>query len=222
MSVTSYGNDAPPIADFGSSDVPDPQPKITPRAADGQDNAWPSGDDNAGDGDPGLMGVQGFTGADGGNGEDSAVVNMEITSLDGPLVIDVRAGAGAKGQKGGRGGRGGDGQDGGHGNGGVPAGRGGTGGRGGQGGTGGSGGDGGNAHDVTLTIHNAAGVDINQISNHFAGGRRGGKGDGGPGGAGGQGGAGPGGGAGGVGPEGNQGQSAGSDGPSGHLNLNFM
>jgi hypothetical protein len=25
-----------------------------------------------------------------------------------------------------------------------------------------------------------------------------------------------------VGPEGNQGQSAGSDGPSGHLNLNFM
>lgn len=225
MGINIHGIDAPALSDFTAEQHPDAKPKLTPRAADGSDNGWPSGDDSAGNGAPGLIGDQGFTGQDGLNGGNTPPnVNIHITTfIDGFFDVTVRGGNGARGQRGAIGGGGGEGQDGGNGDGDVSAGLGGTGGRGGKGGMGGSGGKGGDASDINLFIENPENIDLNNVRIEFSQGFRGGKGPGGRGGPGGAGGrrgdAGDRSTGGAEGPEGDPGSSAGADGSAGNLEI---
>ena len=225
MGINIKGIDAPVLADFGPDEHPAAKPKITPRAADGSDNGWPSGDDSAGNGMEGLPGDQGFFGQSGLNGGSTPPnINIHITTfIDGFFDVLVRGGNGARGQKGSIGGGGGEGQDGGNGNGDVPAGFGGVGGRGGKGGTGGSGGNGGNASNINLYIENPEDINLSNVRVEFSQGFKGGKGPGGRGGPGGLGGRrgenGDRSTSGGEGPEGDAGGSAGVDGNAGNLDI---
>jgi hypothetical protein len=225
MGINIHGIDAPVLADFADDQHPAAKPKITPRAADGSDNGWPSGDDSAANGMDGLVGDQGFTGQDGLNGGNTPPsINIHITTfIDGFFNVTVRGGNGARGQKGGIGGGGGEGQDGGNGDGDVAAGFGGTGGRGGVGGTGGMGGNGGNASNINLYIENPNDIDLNNVNVEFSQGFKGGKGPGGRGGPGGLGGTrgevGARSTSGAEGPEGVPGSNAGIDGTAGSLDI---
>jgi hypothetical protein len=225
VGINIHGIDAPPLSDFSAEQHPDAKSKITPRAADGHDNGWPSGDDGAGNGATGLIGDQGFTGQDGLNGGNTPPsINIHITTfIDGFFDVSVRGGNAARGQKGGLGGGGGEGQDGGNGDGGVSAGAGGTGARGGKGGTGGTGGNGGNASNVNLFIENPEDINLSNVRVEFSQGFKGGKGPGGRGGPGGLGGrrgeTGERSTTGGEGAEGDPGGSAGIDGTAGTLDI---
>lgn len=225
MGIRITGIDAPVIPDFGPDDHPAAKPKITPGAANAKDNAWPSGDDGAGNGAGGQTGEIGFTGQSGLNGGNTPPnIRIHITTfIDGFFDVNVRGGNGARGQKGSIGGQGGEGQDGGNADGDMPAGSGGEGGRGGKGGTGGSGGNGGNASNIDLYIENPDDLDLNSVRIEFSQGFKGGKGPGGiggPGGAGGRRGAdGPRSTDGSQGPEGDAGFSAGTDGSAGSLDI---
>lgn len=167
------GDDAP-----NQASIPAAQPKITPRADDGSDNAWPSGDDAA---KAGATGIPGLPGLPAGNGQHGASagggVNFYINELTGSVFgVTLRAGDGGNGGKGGKGGPGGEGQDGGRGDGDVADADGGRGGDGGQGGTGGNGGNGGSCSDVDVHIADPdftfADIDI-----EFSAGRQGNGGD---------------------------------------------
>ena len=109
MGINIHGIDAPVLADFAADQHPDAKPKITPRAADAADNAWPSGNDNAASGATGSPGDQGFTGQDGLNGGHTPPqIRIHITTfINGFFDVTVRGGNGARGQKGGVGGQGG-------------------------------------------------------------------------------------------------------------------
>jgi hypothetical protein len=225
MGINIRGVDAPGLADFTADQHPDAKPKIVPRAADGSDNGWPSGDDSAGNGSRGFVGDQGFTGQDGLNGGHTPPnIRIHITTfIDGFFDVLVRGGNAARGQQGGLGGGGGEGQDGGNGDGDVAPGSGGEGGLGGKGGTGGSGGNGGNASNIDLYIENPADLDLNNVRVEFSQGFRGGKGPGGHGGPGGLGGRRGSNGdrstSGAQGPDGDAGASAGVDGSAGSLDI---
>ncbi|MDQ2632081.1 MAG: hypothetical protein M3Y75_14090 [Actinomycetota bacterium] len=206
--------------------IPAPKPKIVPHAADGRDNGWPSGDDQAGNGIAGEVGAPGFPGINNTSGGDTPQnSSLIIGDFVGTLEVTVRGGNGGNGGRGGKGGTGGEGQDGGAGNGEVPEGRGGRGGQGGPGGRGGNGGRGGDAHNVDLYIPNPEDAISINTSITFGGGFRG---------YGGFGGFGGDGGAGGLsghrpdgeraqqgdpGPDGSSGTDGSRDGTSGHLNI---
>jgi hypothetical protein len=173
------------------NEAPEPQPKIEPRAADGSDNAWPSGDDNARAGQDGITGLPGFAANNGANGATTgAAINLFIQQLsDGAFHVSVRGGDGGNGGRGGRGGQGGEGQDGGRGEDDVPDAAGGEGGDGGTGGRGGNGGNGGSATDLNLYIEDPD-FTFGDIDVEFSSGRGGRFGTGGAGGSGGLGGRG--------------------------------
>lgn len=171
------------------TDIPPQPPKIVPNAADGHDNGWPSGDDQAQTGAPGADGAAGLPGQnnfDGGNTPANA--SFTIGGFAGTLQVEVRGGNGGNGGRGGPGGTGGEGQDGGRGDGGVQDAPGGKGGRGGKGGLGGSAGNGGAANNLDLYFPNPNDIVTVNTDVTFGGGFRGHgglggrSGDGGPGG----------------------------------------